>query len=76
MKIEGTTARYLSRLQARKLEKPRKPIKAGKDEYVPSPEARKLALDAIRQKMNSGFYSSEKVADDISDKLSKLFDQD
>ena len=32
-------------------------------------------LDAIREKMKAGFYASECVADDVSDKLAKLFDR-
>lgn len=34
-----------------------------------------IVLDSIRAKINKGFYNSDAVADDISDKLARLFDR-
>jgi hypothetical protein len=47
------------------------------DTYVPSNmNVRTLALESIKAKVKSGYYNSEKIAEDISDKLAKYLDED
>lgn len=58
---------------------------AGKAEKLPprrpdsvelsSKNSSNIVLDSIRAKIKSGFYNSESVADDVSDKLAGLFDR-
>ncbi len=58
-----------------------KPVKQKKsdsgDSYIPSKASggSKLHLESVKAKINSGYYSSEKVVDDIVDKLGSVFDQ-
>ncbi len=40
-----------------------------------SKDTRSLLLDSVRSRIRSGYYSRDSVADDISDKLSRLFDR-
>ena len=53
--------------------------KAQKDSYEPSPvdpNTRNIALDSIKAKIKGGYYNRDNVAEDISDKLAKLFSKD
>lgn len=78
MEIDGVLANYKAQIKSKK-SVPVKELKNGKllsdkDQYIPSIAARTLAMDSIRQKVKSGFYSSDMVAEDISDKFAKLFE--
>ena len=47
-----------------------------RDSFEPSdPTSRKLALYSIKEKVKAGYYSSDRVAEDISDKLARIFDE-
>jgi hypothetical protein len=38
-------------------------------------ESRALLIEAVKARIKGGFYSRDAVADDVSDKLAKLFDR-
>jgi len=38
-------------------------------------ESRALLIEAVKARIKSGFYSRDAVAEDVSDKLAKLFDR-
>ncbi|MBL8027453.1 MAG: hypothetical protein JNL74_13620 [Fibrobacteres bacterium] len=38
-------------------------------------ESRSMLIESVKAKIKKGFYSGEAVADDVADKLAKLFDR-
>jgi hypothetical protein len=77
MRIEGlATQLYLQQTAKKAGKETSQPEKSKKDQYVPSLPSRSMALESIKQKVKSGYYSSDAVAEDISDKLAKLFDKE
>lgn len=75
MRIEGSIQPNLQNPVSRKGNKePRKPIPKA-DTYVPSaPSPRQFALYSIKEKVKSGYYNSDRIAEDISEKLARIFD--
>jgi len=45
------------------------------DKVEISTTSRRAVLDAIKSKMKSGFYSSDEVAEDLSEKFARLLDR-
>jgi len=80
MRIEGLMAAYspdtLRSSSGSRIAKDRQsanPTAKSKDSVEISEEARKR-LERVKNRINRGFYDSESVAEDISDKLSSVLD--
>ena len=76
MRIE-TLSTHTIQLQTKKSRKIIKKTEKKEDSYISAIEnSRNIALESIKAKVKSGFYSKKEVMDDISDKLAYLFDRD
>ena len=83
MRIEGVAqglTAYMRAKQAQKTSKEPSFKEILKDTYESTanekaPQAN-IALDSIRLKVKAGYYSRDSVAEDISDKLAKIFDKE
>lgn len=80
MRVESTTASNIYRSALKKTGRKRKatpdvPPKADSAAAKISISSRSLALESIKEKIKSGYYNRDDVAEDISDKLSKLFNR-
>ncbi|HSQ42952.1 MAG TPA: hypothetical protein VLM37_11795 [Fibrobacteraceae bacterium] len=79
MRIEGLIAAYsaetIQGCGSNGRTKGRSGTSAGKSDSVQISEEARKKLDRIRKRLNDGFYDSESVAEDISDKLSGVLDQ-
>ncbi len=75
MRIEGSIQPNLQNPASRKGNKElRKPVPKT-DTYVPgAPSPRQFALYSIKEKVRSGYYNSDRIAEDISEKLAKIFE--
>ena len=78
MRIESVSSEYYLNNITNKNKAKAVPKTVVKDEYIPSsniPDARNIALSSIKAKIKSGYYNSESVLEDVSDKLARLFDR-
>lgn len=75
MRIEGSIPPNLQNPAPRKgTREPRKSTLQA-DTYVPSaPSPRQFALYSIKEKVKSGYYNSDRIAEDISEKLARIFE--
>ena len=86
MRIDALATEFASEIRGKKPLKASKSDnfaktlqKAQKDTYEPAvadPQSRSIALDSIKAKIKAGYYASDSVIEDVSDKLAKLFNKD
>lgn len=78
MRIDGLAPIVPKKLHVGKAVRPAKSRPAARvDEFTPSPDStRKAVLESIKAKVKAGFYNSDEVLDDVSDKLAGLFDRE
>ena len=57
------------------LTRPAVPVRSGDKVELVSSHDRDVVLNSIKAKVKQGFYKSDEVADDISEKLAHLFER-
>lgn len=82
MKVQGlghmlhqTNAKQHSQLKSKTMQSAKSILRA--DSFVQStiPDDREILLQAIKNKIKAGFYSSNAVADDLSHGFAKILDE-